>query len=187
MPEEGQNNQPILPNQGENQGEKKFVAGDADIEVDIAEEDIEVNAFEEDIEVDVAEENIEADVAEENIEADVAEEDTILGEKLLPKLERVSDRSSSPNLETIAAGQAIAVGNFYQVTAQSLISAALDVIQTQQQLNTSARAATSKELLSIYKIGPRAAATKTSHAIARDRPLEIQQIAKVLGEIFGTN
>lgn len=65
---------------------------------------------------------------------------------------QITDSISEANLEVIGNAPAIAIGNFYQATAQALANAAHNATVAQQQGNILGQAVTAQGVALIYSI-----------------------------------
>lgn len=66
--------------------------------------------------------------------------------------DQVTDSVTETGLEVLANSPAVAMGNFYQATAQALANAAHNATMAQQQANILAQAVTAQGVAMIYSI-----------------------------------
>lgn len=64
----------------------------------------------------------------------------------------ITDSITQVNTKVLGDAPAIAMGNFYQATAQALSNAAHNATSTQQQTNVTAQAATTMGVTTLYSI-----------------------------------
>ncbi|MET0395112.1 MAG: RebB family R body protein, partial [Chitinophagaceae bacterium] len=74
---------------------------------------------------------------------------------------QITDSITQANTEVLGTAPAVAMGNFFQATAQALSNAAHNATNNQQQSNVTAQAATTSGITTLYSIDTASAAVGT--------------------------
>lgn len=74
----------------------------------------------------------------------------------------ITDSITQVNTKVIGDAPAVAMGNFFQATAQALANAAHNATSSQQQTNVTAQAATTMGVTTLYSIDTASAAVGTT-------------------------
>ena len=74
---------------------------------------------------------------------------------------QITDSITQANTEVLGTAPAVAMGNFFQATAQALSNAAHNATNNQQQSNVTSQAATTSGITTLYSIDTASAAVGT--------------------------
>jgi hypothetical protein len=79
--------------------------------------------------------------------------------------DQITDSVTQANTQTLASSPAVAMGNFYQATAQALANAAHNATMAQQQMYVTAQAATTAGVALLYSLDTAAAGIVTKKVL----------------------
>ncbi|CAN2040120.1 Killing trait domain-containing protein [Candidatus Magnetomoraceae bacterium gMMP-15] len=66
--------------------------------------------------------------------------------------DQITDSVTQANVKVLGDAPAVAMGNFYQATAQALVNAAHNATTNQQQINITSQAATTQGVALLYSM-----------------------------------
>lgn len=84
---------------------------------------------------------------------------------------QITDSITQANTKVLGDAPAIAMGNFYQATAQALANAAHNATNSQQQSNITAQAATTMGVTTLYSIDTASDAVGVKQIYTPGKPL----------------